>query len=30
MDVVYNRESNVRDYEISEVKRSMLLRVAGS
>ena len=30
MDVVYNRESNVRDYEISEVERSMLLRVVGS
>ena len=30
MDVMYDGESNVRDCEISEVERSMLLRVAGS
>ena len=30
MDVMYEGESNVRDCEISELERSMLLRVVGS
>ena len=30
MDVMYDGVSNVRDCEISEVERSMLLRVVGS
>ena len=30
MDVMYDGESNVRDCEISEVERLMLLRVVGS
>ena len=30
MDVMCDGESNVRDCEISEVERSMLLRVVGS